>query len=201
MLIFHDGGFFFASSIDSHASVFWCPGVCSHVLPVAAERAQSSPVADAFDLSALFCRISVLLTGDGHQHVVFTDDGRNLQLTVSGATLFEPARLTASVIWPPAELKQRLRGLECLNSLRSTGRLPARFFRPEPRRARLRWVLRALDGSIAGVLHREIGVALFGEARVDDDWADPGDHLRDIVRRAVRRGRALMNGGYRQFLR
>ncbi|MES0220022.1 DUF2285 domain-containing protein [Mesorhizobium sp. C280B] len=29
---------------------------------------------------------------------------------------------------------------------------------------------------------------------------DPGDHLRDSVRRAVRRGRSLMNGGYKRFL-
>ncbi|MBZ9763326.1 DUF2285 domain-containing protein [Mesorhizobium sp. CA8] len=200
MSIFHDGGFFFASSIHSHASVFWSPGLCSHVLPVAAERAQRSRIADAFDLSALSCRVSVLLAGDGHQQVLFTDGGRTLQLTVSGATLFEPARLTASVLWSPAEVRQRLHGLECLNNLRSTGRLPARFFPAEPRRVRLRWVLRALDGSIAGARHREIGVGLFGKARVDGDWADPGDHLRDIVRRAVRRGRSLMNGGYRQFL-
>ncbi|RWD69576.1 MAG: DUF2285 domain-containing protein, partial [Mesorhizobium sp.] len=29
---------------------------------------------------------------------------------------------------------------------------------------------------------------------------DPRDHLRDRIRRAVSRGRALMNGGYRDFL-
>lgn len=64
----------------------------------------------------------------------------------------------------------------------------------------MRWVLRALDGSIAGASHREIGIVLFGKARVERDWADPGDHLRDIVRRAIKRGRSLMNGGYKRFL-
>jgi hypothetical protein len=61
-------------------------------------------------------------------------------------------------------------------------------------------VLRALDGSIAGASHREIGAVLFGKARVERDWADPGDHLRDNVRRAIKRGRSLMNGGYSKFL-
>ncbi|TGT57804.1 DUF2285 domain-containing protein [Mesorhizobium sp. M00.F.Ca.ET.170.01.1.1] len=137
---------------------------------------------------------------NGQENILFTDGFRHLQLAASGATLLQPVRLTANVLWPSAEIKQRLGGLECLNALRMTGRLPPRFFPPEPRRARLQRVLRALDGSIAGASHREIAAALFGKARVVQDWADPGDHLRDIVRRAIKRGRSLMNGGYRQFL-
>jgi hypothetical protein len=78
--------------------------------------------------------------------------------------------------------------------------LQPRFFPAQPRHARLRSVLRALDGFSAGASHREIGVALFGKARVERDWTDPGDHLRDIVRRAVKRGRSLTNGGYTRFL-
>ncbi|MES0157027.1 DUF2285 domain-containing protein [Mesorhizobium sp. M0018] len=152
------------------------------------------------DLAARSCRISILVTQDGHQHVLVEDNGRSFQLAASGVSLLEPVRLTSSVLWSPEELKQRLNALECLNSLRSTGRLQSGFFPTEPRRARLRRVLRALDGSIAGAPHREIGLALFGRLRVERDWADPGDHLRDSVRRAVRRGRSLMNGGYKRFL-
>lgn len=155
---------------------------------------------DVLDFAARSCRISILVTLDGYQHVLVEDRGRSLQLAVSGASLLEPARLTSTVFWPPEELKQRVNGLECLNGLWSTGRLPPRFFPAEPRRSRLRWVLRALDGSIAGAPHRDIALAFFGKARVERDWADPGDHLRDGVRRAVRRGRSLMNGGYRRFL-
>ncbi len=199
-MIFRDGGSCFASSIECDASVFWSPDPSSHVLPIAAERALRLPDTDRLDLSMLSCRITILTIGDGRQQVLLTDGDRSLQLTVSGASLLEPVRLSTAALWPASMMKQRLNGLECLNSLRSTGRLPARLFPAEPRRARLRWVLRALDGSIAGAPHRNIAVALFGKPRVDRDWADPGDHLRDIVRRAVRRGRSLMNGGYRQLL-
>ncbi|WP_245425718.1 DUF2285 domain-containing protein [Mesorhizobium sp. WSM3862] len=62
------------------------------------------------------------------------------------------------------------------------------------------FVLRALDESLAGASHREIAEALMGEGRVHSDWNDPRDHLRDRIRRAVSRGRALMDGGYRDFL-
>lgn len=80
------------------------------------------------------------------------------------------------------------------------GELPARLFPPEKRGPRLNVVLRALDGSLAGASHREIAEVLIGERRVHAEWADPRDHLRDRIRRAVSRGRALMNGGYRDFL-
>lgn len=153
-----------------------------------------------FHLSHVGSQISILVSADERQNVLFTEGFRNLQLAVVGGNLLKPARLTANVLWPPAEVKQRLQGLECLNALRSTGRLLPRFFPAEPRGVRLRLVLRALDGSIAGASHREIGSILFGKARVDRDWADPGDHLRDIVRRAIKRGRSLMNGGYRKLL-
>ncbi|RTM05690.1 MAG: DUF2285 domain-containing protein [Hyphomicrobiales bacterium] len=155
---------------------------------------------ETFAIDALTCGVSIFRTVDGWQHVLIEDHRRSLRLAVCGSDLLGPVQLKSNALWPPSEIRQRLNRLECLNALRSTGRLPPRFFPVEPRRARLRSVLRALDGSISGASHREIGTALFGKARMERDWTDPGDHLRDIVRRAVRRGHALMTGGYRRFL-
>jgi hypothetical protein len=142
-----------------------------------------------------------LLMPDGAQHLLFQDAGRSLQLAVAGASLFGPVRLLTDAVLSPENTAARLTALACLNHLRVSGKLPARYFPAEPRGRRLRFVLRALDGWLAGATHREIAVALFGRTRVDGDWADPRDHLRDGVRRAVRRGRALMSGGYLQLLR
>ncbi|WP_245322482.1 DUF2285 domain-containing protein [Mesorhizobium sp. WSM3882] len=96
--------------------------------------------------------------------------------------------------------KPRLRALECLNALSLGQHLPARLFPPEKRGHRLTFVLRALDGSLAGASHRELAEALVGQRRVHADWRDPRNHLRDRIRRAVSRGRGLMKGGYRDFL-
>ncbi|TIP78176.1 MAG: DUF2285 domain-containing protein, partial [Mesorhizobium sp.] len=82
-------------------------------------------------------------------------------------------------------LKHRLRGLECLNALSLGQHLPPRLFAPEKRGVRLSFVLRALDGSLAGAPHRELAEVLIGQRRVHADWADPRDHLRDRIRRAV----------------
>jgi hypothetical protein len=62
-------------------------------------------------------------------------------------------------------------------------------------------VLRALDGSIAGLPHREIAVQLFGKESVDREWGHKRAHLSDKVRRAIAYGQNLMTGSYRQFLR
>jgi hypothetical protein len=61
-------------------------------------------------------------------------------------------------------------------------------------------IIRALDGSLLGLSQRDIATALVGAERVEADWSDPGQHLRDQVRRAVRCGHELMNGGYLRLL-
>ncbi|RWN55699.1 MAG: DUF2285 domain-containing protein [Mesorhizobium sp.] len=194
------GVFCFAESHARSATVFWCPRRCVHVLPVVADQPSALPTGSLFDLAALSCRATVLLRPDESQHVHLRNAEHSLQLTVSGADILRPVCLRAEAIWPAALLKHRLWGLECLNALCLDGQLPARLFTPERRGTRLTFVLRALDGSLAGASHREIAEALIGEGRVHSDWNDPGDHLRDRIRRAVARGRALMNGGYLDFL-
>jgi hypothetical protein len=46
-----------------------------------------------------------------------------------------------------------------------------------------------------------MALVIFGEERVSADWGDPGAHLRDHLRRALRSGRALMMSGYRRLLK
>jgi len=58
--------------------------------------------------------------------------------------------------------------------------------------------LQALDATLAGASLREVAKGLFGVDAVAEDWhADSA--LRARVRRLVRRGDALMRGGYRRL--
>jgi hypothetical protein len=59
--------------------------------------------------------------------------------------------------------------------------------------------LQALDGFLVGAPHREIGTVLFGGDAVAQRWLADGE-LRAQVRHLIRRGRALMSGGYRGLL-
>ncbi|WP_353642538.1 DUF2285 domain-containing protein [Mesorhizobium sp. WSM2239] len=170
------------------------------MLPLIAEPVSSSSTRSPFDLVALPCQATVQLTSDDKQHVLLRTADRHLQLIVTGASVLQPVGLRADAVWPADLPKHRLWALECLNALCAHGQLPARLFPHEKRSRRLHFVIRALDGSLAGASHRDIAQAVFGKGRVRADWMHPGDHLRDHIRRAVRRGRALMNGGYRDFL-
>ncbi|WP_404926432.1 DUF2285 domain-containing protein [Mesorhizobium sp. ORM16] len=170
------------------------------MLPVIAEQLSTWSATGPFELSALPCRATVLLAPDKSQHVLLRNAEHTLQLAVSGADILRPVCLRTEAIWPATLSKQRLRALEYLNALNLDQHLPARLLPPEKRGPRLSFVLRALHGSLAGASHRELAEALIGQRRVHADWRDPRDHLRDRIRRAVSRGRALMQGGYRDFL-
>ena len=67
--------------------------------------------------------------------------------------------------------------------------------RPPPAALLELHTLQALDATLAGASLREVGEGLFG---ADADWYSDGG-LRSKVRRLVRRGDALMRGGYRQL--
>ena len=69
--------------------------------------------------------------------------------------------------------------------------------RPPPAALLELHTLQALDATLAGASLREVGEGLFGADAVADWYSDGG--LRSKVRRLVRRGDALMRGGYRRL--
>lgn len=78
--------------------------------------------------------------------------------------------------------------------------MPAATTWPRPSKTALQELhtLQALDATLAGMPLREVAKGLFGADTVMDDWhADSA--LRARVRRLVRRGDALMCGGYRRL--
>ncbi|OJV54004.1 MAG: hypothetical protein BGO36_04650 [Burkholderiales bacterium 68-10] len=79
---------------------------------------------------------------------------------------------------------------------------PAPMARPRPPPAALLELhtLQALDATLAGASLREVAEGLFGTDAVAADWHADGE-LRARVRRLVRRGNALMRGGYRRLAR
>ena len=75
---------------------------------------------------------------------------------------------------------------------------PAARPRPPPAALLELHTLQALDATLAGASLREVAECLFGADAVVADWHADGE-LRARVRRLVRRGTALMRGGYRRL--
>ena len=132
----------------------------------------------------------------GHKHLFH--DGHHLALTARG-----PARWQRFVLAPALE-----QGTPYVCACRAGGCSPlnlqaAPAARTVARPGRRAWLephtLQALDGVLAGASLREVAAALLGADAVAADWHADGA-LRAHVRRLVRRGDALMRGGYRRLL-
>lgn len=144
--------------------------------------------------------IATLNTASG-SHVLFCEGAWPLQVCARIEPQIDDCRILTDAVLSTAAFMPRLRSLACFNDLLCAGHLLGRYFPPEPRQHRLTAVIRCLDAMLQGASHRDIAIALHGQKRVDADWGDPREHLRDAVRRAAGRGRSLMNGGYLRLLR
>jgi hypothetical protein len=147
------------------------------------------------------CLATVVIDRRGVQHVRFREDLETLQLCITGLSIQGPVSLFADTTSPKQGVQARLRALACLMELQRTGHLLKGSCSPQPRAQRFETILVALDAWLRGANYREIAIALFGSSRVEDAWTDPGRHMQDHVRRAVRRGRRLADGGYLELVR
>lgn len=184
------------------ASVFWRLEDCPSVLPLSvlkgADRQQLIP----FNLDHISCRIEFHHSDLGDRSdVLFMEEGRFLQVSISPTGDLKNALLFMPALDIPGNVTARAASFRRLNDLMQHGRLRQILYPQEPRAPRLSNVLKALDGSLAGLPHREIAMLMFSKERVEADWGGPQHHLRDQVRRAIGYGHNLMDGGYRQFLR
>jgi len=196
-------GLLYSSAPDQDALmavVFWSPDLCASVLRMTAFPLSARIDATPFLLRDIACASVLLDVPFGPQHLLFTEEGRGLQLLIEGEEVVRPVRLLTNGA-PKAELVSgQLRALHCFNELRLTGRLCPSSIQRDPLSPRLRHVLRVLDADLAGATREEIGDVLLTEGRATERWQGNGRALRDYVRRALRRGQDLMCKSYRDLL-
>ena len=177
--------------------VFWAPEILPTVLSIGASSSQTSAQPIALDLTRR-------PPGELRQNT----DGWHGVLRFGGAThrLWMKELSAAGVpqaIELPMDSSFELRA-EAAHSLwrALSGRPPGpppSAFSPQ-RRQRFALVLRALDGRNEGKTYREIAEGLFGKKRIPERAWKTHD-LRNRTIRLVKRGLALMRGGYRELLR
>lgn len=199
-LLLRKWGCLYASSPDEDsrsASVFWSPEISGSILYLNATLAAD---VEAFTLHQIHSPSVVLEMKGGEQHILFAHDGCWLQVAVEGADILKPGRFSLSLSPDRCVSQERRRLLHCFDDLRFSGRIMPSHFQPTKYGRRLCFVVRALDGYLAGADQEEIAIGLIGKKRVAADWKDPLRSLQDRVRRAISRGCFLMQGGYRKFL-
>jgi hypothetical protein len=192
----------YASSPDEDAStamVLWWPELNPSVLRAFALADKSPP--SAFRIDEFGLPVTILRTPDGLQHVVIRDNADSLQLMVRGADLNSPVSLLVDTCDEnPAYPEAQIIALRRLRQLRATGRIQEHGTLSRLRNSHYNRFATALDGHQAGESQRTIAIRFFGAAAVQREWADPRGLMRDIVRYATVRGRALSDRGYLDLL-
>jgi hypothetical protein len=141
------------------------------------------------------------LMHDGKRLVLTTQIvNRMLRMAISPA--LEDGMAYAYAVRAGCKLSERWRAIEAELALLDTANVqPVAITTGRPGRASMLHMrtLQALDGTLAGASQRGVAEVLFGIAVVTERWYDDGD-LRAQVRRMIRRGQTLMDGGYHRLL-
>jgi hypothetical protein len=199
------GGFDFSEAPDKSygdAAVFWRPEIDPSVLAVSVERIGHVDKADSdtIDFCNLNCTVTVLRSDQDGEQVRLSNGVHSIQLhALSGTVLSGPVHLTYHLDGF-GRLNPKLATLRRLLAVRQLNRFSTSLFPTDRRAGRWLMALQALDMSRGGIAHRRIAAQLYGQQNEDLDWRGSSDWMRARVRRAIRLGADLSNGGYLQLL-
>ncbi len=138
---------------------------------------------------------------DGREQVALSDGYRRIRIDVARGTVLEgPVRLEY-LLGGFGDVDTRILTLRRLISLHKSGRFARGLFPAE--RLAPKWLaaLRTCDAVRAGATQSDIARALFGERFGSSGRREGSDFLRLRVQRLVRKGRSMIQGGYRTLLR
>lgn len=167
------------------AGVLWradvAPGLVVPLEPASFGEPRSLPRAEA-----------AVRTSDEEAHIRLPS---GLQLLARGRPALGPWVVVLSY---DADFSLRVRACEALRRAEITD-APPRSRLSLAQRERLARALYALDASLRRASYRQIAADIFGLP--DDEMDFKTSSVRDVTIRLVRRGRALMAGGYLKLLR
>ena len=191
----------------SEAPVFWRPNLLIGTLFVRLESAQGN-LSDGFSLASLKSCPTVLDAADGRRHIRF--GGHKFWIQLATHDLIEMDGETRVIVTLSGRLgtQRQLKTVEHLLSLHHLCEGEELDIKRAPSRDKL------LEGLVAwDVQHgefyasnkqqgslRDIAIALFGAARINQEWTT-NRSLKNHAVRARDRGKAFVMGGYRDLLK
>ena len=183
------------------APVLWLPQMSRRTIRARCTMPLADHSANVMTLASFRAKRIAIRTVHGTSVIMMKRGGLTTSLVAHGwPVLTQPARV-AFELDGFDDLTARIDGLQTLERLADpTTPIPVAPL-PAATHERLRQALLALDGSLAGATYRQIAIRIFGEDRVRKDWNAASQFLKERTRRLVAKGRALMNGGYRDLLR
>ncbi len=181
--------------------MFWCPNGCCKSLAAYARECGNPGFGAVVSLDLLSCRKALLKTVCGLQMLILTDGNQRVQARCSGEDIrLEPFALEPIVENFP-EVRTSLHLIELLAALFGPNRKAAKKPEWSVEATRHRDALMALDLRLAGHSYREIALKIYGKPAVTCDWNNPNQTMKNRLIRSVKRGTAMMKGGYRTLFK
>lgn len=181
--------------------VFWARDLSADIIDARIVSSLTDETEDNVLKLEKFKCDKILLTGPGYTPQLLLKMGsKQIQLNCIGGDFSSGGRAIIPQIAPGRNIERQLLAMRRLFHLYSEREFAETLFKPDAKGARLSEVLTALDLWLRQTSMRDIAIALYGEQMVNDDWAPEGGYLIDRVRRSIRRGRFMMEKGYRQLL-
>lgn len=188
--------------VDPTASADVAPAMwrkSGYILPVS-QVSASADHTHALDMRDARCDVYRLRVSDTREHVLILDDGRRLQLDVTGDPVVGRALLSPVAGHADASPTRRMALVRVLDHFTVHGRLPRQLYRGESGAYRLLFILMAHDGVRGGTALQELAPVLFGTTRLQQADTRQMRALRAQTSRAVARGEWLVQEGYRTLL-
>jgi Uncharacterized conserved protein (DUF2285)/Family of unknown function (DUF6499) len=178
------------------APVFWLVDQVKHSVSCTLRVANDNELG-VLSLASFAGQRRVLVTPDSEQVVIASNRLAARVVVRNSSFLIGASAVTFEIIG----LDQPIRAFEAINNLRSlrSDRCPECSV-PSEHHSKYFDYLVALDAHLAGHSFRDIAEILYGSDRIRPHWTDDSRGYKSKVRRAVERGLALMNGGYRELL-
>ena len=180
-----------------HAPFWWTERAGGAAFRARARRWRRGQVAD-LSLARAATVEHIVIDRAGVEHVLLRTADRSATLKLTGARAYRGPVCLAFII-------------EGRKRAPSHGGLVARYedliagSPQDDRRSLKLTVLRnaviALDGDTAGASHFEIAAVMFGRTDARQAWKGGSRWMKEIVRRARKKGRELRDGGYRELIR
>jgi hypothetical protein len=150
-------------------------------------------------LSHFSCEVSVFAETGGSTHILLQRGTMRLQLLINGPVNVAQTLYLSLDVEHAGRAERVAHASRLLDALSGSG-LPNLLLPSTQGIAHLRHYVIALDGHLAGRSYRDIAEVLYGADRIGPYWTDDTRGYKSKVRRAVERGIAMMNGGYRALL-
>jgi hypothetical protein len=180
----------------NHTSVFWQANILTH--HIVGKMAHSNDNdSESLSLRDFSCQRLILISKNT-EHLIVRNARESARIGLTGETiLFEKCKCTFH-IEGLSSVENVVSTLRTLTKLRD--QTCAIICDQNQFELHLRDYLIALDGHLAKRSYRDIAEVIYGRDRVKTAWTNETRHLKEAVRRAVRRGIQYMEGEYRTLL-